>query len=61
MCSQCLGNTSYASTGSKCSFGVSSGKFLVYMITHRGIEVNLDQIKAINDLHLSRNPKEVQS
>ena len=27
---------------SKCSFGVSSGKFLGYMITHRGIEVNLD-------------------
>ena len=31
---------------SKCSFG----KFLGYMVTHRGIEVNLDQIKAINDL-----------
>ena len=27
---------------SKCSFGVSSGKFLGYMVTHRGIEVNLD-------------------
>ena len=27
---------------SKCSFGVNSGKFLGYMITHRGIEVNLD-------------------
>ena len=27
---------------SKCSFGASSGKFLGYMITHRGIEVNLD-------------------
>ena len=25
---------------SKCSFGVSSSKFLGYMITHRGIEVN---------------------
>ena len=36
---------------SKCSFGVSSGKFLDYMITHRGIEVNPDQIKAINSLH----------
>ena len=35
---------------SKCSFGVGSGKFLGYMVTHRGIEVNLDQIKAINDL-----------
>ena len=45
---------------SKCSFGVSSGKFLGYMITHRRIEVNLEQIKAINSLHPPRNPKEVQ-
>ena len=30
---------------SKCSFGVGSGKFLGYMVTHRGIEVNPDQIK----------------
>ena len=45
---------------SKCSFGVGSGKFLDYMVTHRGIEVNLDQIKAINNLQLPRNPKEVQ-
>ena len=34
----------------KYSFGVSFGKFLGYMIMHRGIEVNPDQIKAINDL-----------
>ena len=30
------------------------------MVTHRGIEVNLDQIKAINNLQPPRNPKEVQ-
>ena len=36
------------------------GKFLGYMVTHRGIEVNLDQIKAINNLQPPRNPKEVQ-
>ena len=35
---------------SKCSFGVGSGKFLEYMVTHRGIEVNPNQIKAINSL-----------
>ena len=29
---------------SKCFFGVESGKFLGYMVTHRGIEVNPDQI-----------------
>ena len=26
--------------GSKCCFGVGSGKFLGYMVNHRGIEVN---------------------
>ena len=45
---------------SKCSFGVVLGKFLGYMVTHRGIEVNPNQIKAINNLQSSRNPKEVQ-
>ena len=45
---------------SKCSFGEGSRKFLGYMVTHRGIEVNPDQIKAINDLQAPRNPKEVQ-
>ena len=44
---------------SKCSFGVGSGKFLGYMVTHQGIEVNLNQIKAINNLQPPRNPKEV--
>ena len=28
---------------SKCSFGVELGKFLGYMVTYRGIEVNLVQ------------------
>ena len=45
---------------SKCSFGVGSSKFLGYMVTHKGIEVNPDQIKAINDLKPPRNAKEVQ-
>ena len=35
---------------SKCSFGMGSSKFLGYMVTHKGIEVNSDQIKAINNL-----------
>ena len=45
---------------SKCSFGVRSGKFLGYMVTHRGIEVNLNQIRAINSLKPPWNPKDVQ-
>ena len=44
---------------SKCSFGVESGKFLDYMVTHQGIDVNTNQIKAINSLQSFRNPKEV--
>ena len=45
---------------SKCSFGVGSGKFLGYMVTHKGIKMNPNQIKAINSLQPPRNPKEVQ-
>jgi len=45
---------------SKCSFDVGSSKFLGYMVTHHEIEVNPDQVKAINSLQPPRNPKEVQ-
>ena len=31
----------------KCAFEVGAGKFLGYLIIGRGIEVNLDQIKAV--------------
>ena len=44
----------------KCSFGVGLGKFLGYMVTHRRIEVNPDQVSAINNLQPPQNPKEVQ-
>ena len=44
---------------SKCSFGVGSGKFMGYMVTHQGIKVNPNQIKAINSLQPLWNPKEV--
>ena len=42
---------------SKCSFGVGPGKFLGYMVTYRGIEVNPNQIKAINDLKHRETPR----
>ena len=45
---------------SKYSFGVGSIKFLSYMVTHRGIGVNPDQIKAINNLQPPWNPKKIQ-
>ncbi|XP_019257637.1 PREDICTED: uncharacterized protein LOC109235843 [Nicotiana attenuata] len=34
----------------KCSFGVGSGKFLGFMVSHQGIEINPDKIKAIEDI-----------
>jgi hypothetical protein len=33
---------------SKCVFGVSSGKFLGFMVSQRGIEANPDKIRAID-------------
>ena len=44
----------------KCSFGVSSGKFLGYILTHRGIEANPEQIRAIHLIPSPKNVKEVQ-
>ena len=35
---------------SKCSFGVTAGKFLGFMVSQRGIEVNLDKIQVIMEL-----------
>ena len=48
-------------SASKCSFGVGSGKFLGYMVTHCGIEVNPDQVKEISSLQPPRNPKRSKS
>ena len=46
---------------SKCAFGVSSGKFLGFMGSQRGIEANPDKIQAILDMEPLKNIKEVQS
>ena len=45
----------------KCTFGVMAGKFLGFMVSQRGIEVNLDKIWAIMEMAPLRNVKEVQS
>ena len=45
----------------KCTFGVSSGKFLGFIVSHRGIETNPDKIQAILNMEPPRNIKEVQS
>ena len=46
---------------SKCAFGVSSRKFLRFMVSQRGIEANRDKIQAILNMEPPRNIKEVQS
>ena len=46
---------------SKCAFGVASGKFLGFMVSHRGIEANQEKIKVILDMKPPQNVKEVQS
>ncbi|KFK44313.1 hypothetical protein AALP_AA1G241900 [Arabis alpina] len=44
----------------KCTFGVTSGEFLGYIVTRRGIEANPKQITAIIDLPSPKNKREVQ-
>ena len=42
---------------SKCTFGVSLGKFLGFMVSQRGIEANPDKIQAILSMELPKNVK----
>ena len=44
----------------KCAFGVDAGRFLGFMMTHRGIEANPSQIKAILESLASSSIKELQ-
>ena len=43
----------------KCVFSVGVGKFLGYLITNRGIEIDPDQIDVVRHLNLPSNLKEV--
>ena len=56
-----LGQYNMKLNPSKCAFGVASGKFLGFMVSHRGIEANPEKIKAILDMKPPQNVKEVQS
>ena len=44
----------------KCTFGVSSGEFLCYIVTQQGIEPNPKQILAFLYLPCPKNSREVQ-
>ena len=45
----------------KCAFGVTVAKFLGFMVSQRGIEVNSEKIRAIMELEPPKTIKEVQS
>ncbi|XP_014491679.1 uncharacterized protein LOC106754193 [Vigna radiata var. radiata] len=45
---------------SKCTFGVSAGKFLGFMLTYRGIEANPDKCRAILEMKSPTKLKDVQ-
>ena len=46
---------------SKCVFGVTAGKFLGFMVSQRGIEVNPEKVRAILELKPPKTVKAVQS
>ena len=43
----------------KCTFGVIFGKLLRFMVSQRGIEVDLDKIKAVVEMKPPRTKKEI--
>ena len=42
---------------SKCVFGVTAGKFLGFMVSQRGIEVNPEKVRTIMELAPSKTVK----
>ncbi|CAA0808228.1 Unknown protein, partial [Striga hermonthica] len=44
----------------KCAFGVKAGRFLGYVVTEHGIEVNREKVKAILDMAPPRSIRDVQ-
>ena len=44
----------------KCTFGVTTEKILGFLVSDRGIEVNLSKIKAVLDMPLFKSEKEIR-
>ena len=57
---QILRNYNMKLNPAKCAFGVSAGKFLGFIVNHRGIEAYPDKIKAMLDMPSPSGIKEVQ-
>ena len=57
---QILRNYNMKLNPAKCAFGVPAGKFLGFIVNHRGIEANPDKIKVVLDMPPPSGIKEVQ-
>ena len=57
---QILRNYNMKLNPAKCAFGVSAGKFLGFIVNHRGIKANPDKIKVVLDMPSPSEIKEVQ-
>jgi len=44
----------------KCAFGVTSGKFLGFVVRHQGIKIDQAKVKAIPDMPEPKNLKELR-
>jgi hypothetical protein len=44
----------------KCAFGVSSEKFLGFLVSHRGIEANPEKVKVVLEMQPPRTTKQLQ-
>ena len=44
----------------KCTFGVRSGKLLGFIVSHKGIEVDPDKVKEIQEIPAPRTEKQVR-
>lgn len=45
----------------KCSFGVSSGNFLGFLVNYRGLEANPEKIEALQNIRAPTTVKEMQT
>ena len=57
---QILRNYNLKLNPAKCAFGVSAGKFLGFIVNHRGIEANPNKIKVVLDMPSPLGIKEFQ-
>ena len=44
----------------KCTFGVTAGKLLGFLVSYRGIEVDLSKIKSILEMPSPKSEKEIR-